>query len=63
MSFDWENYFGGLDGWFQVGSGTCSLQEAVTHEGYGLTCAPNGLQIRQVFSSWIAFLRTILDLS
>jgi len=61
-SFDWEN-FGVLERWFQVGGGTCSLQEVVAHEGYGLTCAPNGLQIRQVFSSWIAFLRTMLDLS
>ena len=62
MSFDWEN-FGVLDRWFQVGGGTCSLREVVAHEGYRLTCAPNGLQIRQVFSSWIAFLRTMLDLS
>ena len=36
MSFDWEN-FGVLDRWFQVGGGTCSLQEVVAHEGYALT--------------------------
>ena len=35
-------------------------EPALCHE---LTCAPNGLQIRYVFNSWIAFLRTILDLS